>query len=143
MKKVGFISLLLILGWIGFSYATAALTREKFSQEVDSLLESPRDLTESNLIPLILHKAQQSGITLRPEDVRIQITSSDRETTTSRMIENKGFKAEVRTLALHFEYGQTVIGISHRHTYDRERTFTAEISPSSPSTVEPKETPFE
>jgi hypothetical protein len=131
MKKTVFTLLFLILGWIGFSYAAAAWTREQFIQEVDSFLESPRDLTEAILIPLILNKAQQSGISIRPEDVRVRFASSDRETTTSRMIENKGFKAEVQTLALHIQYGQTVLGLSHLYTLDRERTFTSRITPLS------------
>jgi hypothetical protein len=139
MKKIVFTLLFLILGWIGFSYATAAWTREQFIQEVDSLLESPRDLTEAMLIPLILNKAQQSGISLRPEDVRVRFASSDRETTTSRLIENKGFKAEIQTLALHIQYGQTVLGTFHLYTLDRERTFTARITPLSQPPGEQKE----
>ncbi len=139
MKKIVFIALFLILGWIGFSYATAAWTREQFIQEVDSLLESPRDLTEALLIPLILNKAQPFGLSLRPEDVRVRFASSDRETTTSKLIENKGFKAEVQTLSLHIEYGQTVLGTSHLYTLDRERIFTAQISPLSQPTGESKE----
>ena len=143
MKKIILIVILLVLGWIGFAYLSAAWTREQFTQEVDSLLASPRDLTEANLIPLILNKARQFGIELHPEDVRIQITSADRETTTSRLLENKGFKADVRTLTLHIQYEQPLLGTFRLYTLDRERTFTARISPSAPRPAERMEMPIE
>lgn len=139
MKKIILIILFFILGWLGFSYLSAAWTRGQFTQEVDSFLASPRDLSESNLTPLILNKARQFGIELRPEEVRIHITSADRETTTSRLLENKGFKADVRILTLHIQYGQPLFGASRLYTLDRERTFTAEISPSTQRPMEPAE----
>jgi hypothetical protein len=95
------------------------------------------------LVPLILNKARPFGIELRPEDIQIRITSADRETTTSRLIENKGFKADVRVLTLHIQYGQPLFGTSRLHTLDRERTFTAQITPSGQPPVERTETPFE
>lgn len=127
MKKVVVIALVVLLGWLGVSYISAAWTREQFTEEIDSLLQSPRDLSKSNLIPLILNKARQFGMKLRPEDIRMTITSADRETTTSRLFENKGFKTDVRTLSLHIRYEQPYLGSSGIHTLDRERTFTAGI----------------
>lgn len=143
MKKTILIILFLFLGWVGFAYASAAWTRSQFTQEVDSLLASPRELSEANLIPLILNKARQSGIELRPEDIHIRITSADRETTTSRLLENKGFKVEVRMLTLHVQYGQSFLGTSRHHTLDRERTFTFQITPLVQPPTEQMETPAE
>lgn len=139
MKKSILIIIVLILGWLGFSYASAAWTRMQFTEEVDSLLASPRELSETNLIPMILNKAQQFGIELRPEDIEVRIISADRETTTSRLLENKGFKADVRVLTLHLQYGQSLLGASRIYTLDRERTFTAQITPSAPQTETPPE----
>jgi hypothetical protein len=110
---------------------------------VDSLLASPRELSEANLIPLILNKARQSGIELRPEDIQIRITSADRETITSRLLENKGFKVEVRMLTLHIQYGQSFLGTSRLHTLDRKRTFTFQITPLVQPPTEQMETPAE
>jgi hypothetical protein len=131
MKKIVVIALVVLFGWLGFSYVSAAWTRERFTDEVDSFLQSPRDLSESMLIPLILNKARQYGMELRPEDIRMTITSSDRETTTSKLLENKGLKTDVRTLSLHVQYEQSFLGSSRLYTLDRERTFTAQISPSA------------
>lgn len=142
MKK-SILIITLILGWLGFSYVSAAWTRMQFTEEVDSLLASPRELSEANLIPMILNKAQPLGIELRPEDIQVRIGPVDRETTTSRLLENKGFKADVRMLTLHIQYGQSFLGTSRLHTLDRERTFTAEITPATPPPAVQTETPPE
>lgn len=141
MKKIGVIALVVLLGWLGFSYVSAAWTRGQFTQEVDSFLQSPRDLSEANLIPLILNKAQQFGIEVRPEDIRVRIASADRKTITSKLLENKGVKTDVRTLSLHIRYGQTYLGTSRLYTMDRERTFTAQISLSAQPPVELTDSP--
>ncbi|MBI3994635.1 MAG: hypothetical protein HY349_01530 [Nitrospirae bacterium] len=143
MKKIILIVIFLVLGWLGFSYVSAAWTREQFTQEVDSLLASPRDLTETGLPPLILNKAGQFGIELLPEDIRIEILSADRETTTSRLLESKGFKTDTRILTLHIQYRQSVLGTSRLFTLDRERSFTAQIGPSAPRPDERMEVPAE
>jgi len=139
MKRAILIAVVLLLGWAGFSYFSAAWDREQFIREVDSLLQSPRELSESNLIPLILHKAQQSGIELRPEDIQVRIESADRETTTSKLLENKGFKADVRTLNLRVQYRQSYLGASRSHILSRERSFTSSITPL---TQPPADTPI-
>jgi hypothetical protein len=139
MKKTILIAVVIVLGWAGFSYFSAAWNREQFIREVDSFLESPRELSESNLVPLILRKATQSGIELRPEDIQVRIESADRETTTSKLLENKGFKADVRTLNLHVKYRQSYLGASRTHILIRERTFTSGITPS---TQPPADTPI-
>ncbi|HET6466232.1 MAG TPA: hypothetical protein VFH55_11535 [Nitrospiria bacterium] len=132
MKKIIFITLFVVLGWLGYSYASAAWTRGQFTREVESLLESPRDLTESSLVPLILNKAQQFGMELRPEDIQIQIGPSNQETTTSNLLQNKGFRVEVRRLTLQFEYGQPFLGSTQRYTFYRDRTFASQAAPSIP-----------
>jgi hypothetical protein len=141
MKKIIFIGLFVVLGWLGFSYVSAAWTRGEFTREVESLLESPRDLTEANLVPLILNKAQQFGMELRPEDIQIRIGPSNRETTTSNLLQNKGFKVEVRRLTLQIQYGQPFLGTTRLYTLYRERTFAAEAAPPTPSPAVPTETP--
>ena len=132
MKKIIFIALFVVLGWLGFSYISAAWTRGQFTREVESLLESPRDLTESSLVPLILNKAQQFGMELRPEDIQIQIGPSNQETTTSNLLQNKGFRVEVRRLTLQFEYGQPLLGSIQRYTFYRDRTFASKAAPPTP-----------
>jgi len=143
MKKVILLSAVLIIGWVGFSFASAVWTRTQFTGEVDSFLASPRELSETNLMPLILNKARQFGIVIRPEDIQVRITSSDRETTTSRLMENKGLKAEVRMLTLHIEYGQSFLGTTRHYSLDRERTFTAQVTPSAQTPTEQTEPPAE
>jgi hypothetical protein len=133
MKKIFLIGLfIIILGWLGFSYFSAAWTRAQFTREVESLLESPRDLTETSLEPLILYKAKQFGMDLRPEDIQIRIGPSNQETTTSNLLQNKGFRVEVRRLTLQIEYGQPFLGSIHHYTFYRDRTFTFQASPSTP-----------
>lgn len=141
MKKIILIGFLLLAGWLGFSFVSAAWTRGQFTREVESYLESPRDLTESTLVPLLLNKAQQFGMELRPEDIQLRIGSSDRETITSNLLEKKGFKVEVRRLTLQIQYGQPFLGTLRRHTLYRERTFTAQAAPSTPPPAVPTETP--
>lgn len=128
MKKIVFLVTFLTLGWLGFSYFSAYWTRGQFIQEVDSLLESPRDLTEGTLTPLILNKAGQFGLVVRPEDIQVQIAASDHETTTSRLIESKGLKAETRVLTLQIRYSQSVLGVPRSYMLDRKRFFTAQIA---------------
>jgi len=142
MKKVIFIGLFVLLGWLGFSYVSAAWTRGEFTREVESLLESPRDLTEASLVPLILNKAQQFGMVLRPEDIQVHIGPADRDTTTSNLLENKGFKVEVRRLTLQIQYGQPFLGTTRLYTLYRDRTFAADASfptPPTPAQTEPPE----
>jgi hypothetical protein len=132
MKKIILIGFLLAAGWLGFSYASAAWTRGQFTREAESLLESPRELSEANLVPLLLNKAQQFGMELRPEDIQVSIGPSDRETTTSKLLQNKGFTVEVRRLTLQIQYGQPFLGTIRHYTFYRERTFTAQAAPSIP-----------
>jgi len=141
MKKIILIGLCVVLGWLGFSYASAAWTRGQFTREVESFLESPRDLTESNLVPLILNKAKQFGMELRPEDIQVQIGPSDRETTTSNLLQNKGFKVEVRRLTLQMQYGQPFLGTTRLFTFYRERIFAAQATLPTPQPAEQTETP--
>jgi len=138
MKKAVLIGLAVLIGWAGFSYFSASWNREQFTNEVDSLLQSPRDLNEASLIPLILHKAKLSSVDLRPEDINVKFESVNRETTTSNLLENKGFSADVRKLDLHLVYRQTFLGITKTLTLDRERTFTSQITPNAqPSSYPP------
>jgi hypothetical protein len=132
MKKIILIGCLLAAGWLGFSYASAAWTRGQFTREAESLLESPRDLSEASLVPLLLNKAQQFGMELRPEDIQVRIGPSDRETTTSKLLQDKGFTVEVRRLTLQMQYGQPFLGTIRHYTFYRERTFTAQAAPSFP-----------
>lgn len=132
MKKIILIGLFIVLGWLGFAYVSASWTRGQFTREAESLLESPRDLTEESLVPLLLNKAQQFGMELRPEDIQVKIGPSDRETTTSKLLQNKGFKVEVRRLTLQIQYGQPFLGAIRHYTFYRERTFTAQAAPSIP-----------
>jgi len=130
MKKTIFIGLFIFLAWLGFSYVSAAWTRGQFTREAESLLESPRDLSEASLVPLLLNKAQQFGMELRPEDIQVRIGPSDRETTTSNLLQNKGFRVEVRRLTLQIKYGQPFLGTMRHYTFYRERTYTAQAAPS-------------
>ena len=140
MKKIVVLAVFLILGWLGFSFFSAYWARAQFTEEVDSLLQSPRDLSEGSLTPLILNKAGQFGITVDPQDVQIRIAAADPETTTSRLIEKRGLTAEVRILTLHMRYGQSTLGISRSYTLDRKRIFTAQAviptqTPSDPQAL--------
>ena len=143
MKKILFLAMLIIGGWAGFSYFSAAWTREQFAQEVDSLLTSARGLSEKSLEDLILNKADQFNILLTPEDIEIDIRASDRDTTTSRLVEPKGFTAETRVLILHIRYGQPLFGKPRFYALDRERFFTAGIRPSSSPSPEQHGLPAE
>jgi hypothetical protein len=78
---------------------------------------------------------------LRPEDIQIRIGPSDRETTTSNLLENKGFKVEVRRLTLQVQYGQPFLGTTRLYTLNRDRTFAAEAAPPTPSPAIQTETP--
>jgi len=133
MKKIIFVCIFVVLGWFGFSYVSAAWTRGQFSREVESLLESPRDLTESSLTSLILNKAEQFGMELRPEDIQIQIGPSNQETTTSNLLQNKGFKVEMRRLTLQFEYGQPFLGFIRHYAFYRDRTYLVQAAPPVPT----------
>ncbi|HUK56550.1 MAG TPA: hypothetical protein VLY20_07815 [Nitrospiria bacterium] len=142
MKKIVLIGLLLAAGGLGFSYATAAWSRGQFAREVDSYMESARDLTESGLTPLLLNKAHRFGLELRPEDIRLRVEASDRDPTTSRLLESKGFKTEVRHLTLDIRYGQPFWGSTRMYTLHRERIFTFQAAPSTTtSPILPDENP--
>lgn len=136
MKKTLLLIVILSLGWLGFAYFSAAWTRLQFTQEVDSLLGSPRDVSEANLPPLILSKARPFGMEILPEDIQVEISPADTETTTSRLLESKGFTAETRILTLHIRYRQSILGRPRYYTLDRERTFTSRIAPSTQPPVQ-------
>ena len=128
MKKILILGLLLFAGWAGYSYFSAYMNWVQFSNEVDSFLQEPRALSEENLPPLILNKAKQFGINLDPKDIDVQISATDKETTISGLIGNKGLKAENRIISLHIRATQTILGTTKSYTLDRKRTFTARIN---------------
>ena len=136
MKKILTITLLVGIAWVLYAYLSSALEREKFILEVDSLLASPRDITERNLPQLILNKARQTGILIDPEAIEITITGSGRETTTSRLLTKKQFATHTRVLTLRFHYKQSFLGKMRIHDYERKRTFTAQVAPFAPQASE-------
>ena len=131
MKKVLTITLLIGIAWVIYAYLSSALERERFILEVDSLLASPRGITERNLPQLILNKARQTGIQIDPEAIEVTITGTGRETTTSRLFAKKGFVTHTRVLTVRFHYKQSFLGKLRIHDYERERTFTAQVAPST------------
>jgi hypothetical protein len=132
MKKTILLIVVLALGWAGFSYVSAAWTRNQFVQEVDSLLQSSQGLSEVSLPPLLLNKAQQFGIVLDPDDIEVRIGTTEVETTTSRLVEKKGLTANVLVLTLRMSYTQSVLGRPRGYTLSRERRFTSRVTPPSP-----------
>ena len=132
MKKAVLLGLVFLVGWIGFVYSSAVWSRLQFTREVDSLLESPRELNEADLPSLILNKARQFGMEVDPEDIAVRIETADVETTTSRLVEKKGFTANVLVLSLRMSYTQSVLGMSRQYTLNRERRFTSRVSLPSP-----------
>ena len=136
MKKILTITLLIGIAWVVYAYFSSALEREKFIMEVDSLLGSPREITERNLPQLILNKTRETGIQVDPEAIEVTITSSDRETTTSRLLVKKGFVTHTQVLTIRFHYQQPFLGKMRIHNYERERSFTAEVAPSGPQATE-------
>jgi len=132
MKKFALFTILLLAAWAGMTYINAGWTRHQFISEVDSLLETPRDLSESNLPSLILNKAVPLGITLNPEEVKITTAATDRETTVSRLMQGKGVSAENRVLTLEFQYHQSVMGFPRSYTLTRQRFFTVQAFTPTP-----------
>lgn len=130
MKKILFLGLVILAGWIGFGYFSAAWNRTQFINEVDSLLGTPREMNEKTLPPLILNKAKQFKIDLEPEDIEVRILRAARETTTGARLQQKAFTVDTRILTLHITYGQSALGKHKRYTLDRERTFTYRIAPA-------------
>lgn len=141
MKKFILTGLILLVGWLGFAYASAAWTRGQFNREVESLLQSPRDMTETSLASLILNKAKEFGMDVRPEDIQIRIGPTDRKTVTSNLLENKGFKVETRRLTLQVQYRQHFLGTSRIYTLNRERIFTAQAAVPMPPPPQGTEIP--
>lgn len=132
MKNLVLIAILFLAGWAGYSFFAAYLDRVNFQNEVDSLLQTPRELNENNLPGLIANKAAQRNIDVNPDEIDVRIRAADRASTLSEKFENKGVSAETRVLNLHFEYSQTVMGMTRNYSLDRERTFTSSVSPSPP-----------
>ena len=131
MKKLLFLGLVILAGWIGFGYFSAAWNRTQFINEVDSLLGTPREINEKTLPPLILNKAKQFKIDLEPEDIEVRISRAARETTTGARLQQKAFTVETRILTLRIRFKQSVLGIIKSYSLDREGSFTSRIAPSA------------
>ena len=87
-------------------------------------------MNQNNLPDLVLNKARQFGIEIKPEDVLVQITTTNQKTKTGRRLEGKGFTADTRRLTLKIVYEQSVLGMKKTYTLDRTRIFTQKITPS-------------
>jgi hypothetical protein len=98
---------------------------------VDSLLQTPREMTQKNLPGLIANKAGQRNIDVDPDEIDVRIRAADRSSQLSEKLEKKGLSAETRVMDLHFQYRQTVMGFTKTYSIDRERTFTARVVPPS------------
>jgi hypothetical protein len=131
MKNLLFIAILFLAGWAGYSFFAAYLDRVNFQNEMDSLLQTPRELSENTLPGMIENKAAERNIDVNPEDIDVRIGPAGRSSQLSERFEKKGVEAETRVLDLHFEYSQTVMGLTRTYSFDRERTFTYRISPYS------------
>jgi hypothetical protein len=131
MKKLILFGILLLAGWAGFEFFSAYLDRTNFVNEVDSLLQTPREIGPANLPGLIVNKARERGIDLDPDEIDVRVQATDTDTELSSKFEGKGFSTENRKLDLHFQFSQTVMGITRTYSMDRERTFTARVTPPS------------
>ena len=56
----------------------------RFEREVDSFLQTPREMNEENFPVLLLNKATQLGLDLNPDDIDFRVTATDRDTHLSR-----------------------------------------------------------
>jgi thioredoxin reductase len=130
VKKLLYLGLVVLAGWVGFDYFSAMLNRTHFTNEVEALLGTPREMNEKTLPTLILNKAKQFEIDLEPEDIEVRISKAGRETGTGTRLQKKGFTVDTRTLTLHITYRQSVLGMDKDYTLDRQRTFTYRITPS-------------
>ena len=130
MKRTLTFIIVIVIGWLCFSYFSATWKRTQFISEVDSLLGTPRTMNQNNLPDLVLNKARQFGIEIKPEDVLVQITTTNQKTKTGRRLEGKGFTADTRRLTLKIVYEQSVLGMKKTYTLDRTRIFTQKITPS-------------
>lgn len=126
-KSLVYLVLLGLMVSAGYRYGSALLNKNRFIEEVDSLLNSPRDLSEKNLPALIQNKARLFGIDLDPNQILVKIKPAQKGTTTSRLVEGKGLVADTSTLTLRVPYSYPLFGMSIEGLLDRERTFTAGI----------------
>jgi len=130
MKKLVIFSLILAGGWVGFQFFMATWDWMRFQQEIDAILQTPRALNSSNLTEMLLKNADVYGFDLDPQDIEIDIYSSDKETTISKRVGGRGLDAKTRVLTLEAFLGRPVLWTYLDYALEREVTFTVRLSPS-------------
>ncbi|HEY5649774.1 MAG TPA: hypothetical protein VLB09_05025 [Nitrospiria bacterium] len=133
MKKLVVIGMAALLGFSGFSYLSKSWDRSRFESEIDSLMMVAQGLSSRTAPALFINKAGQFNITLHEEDIRFEVKKIDGDSTTSKMLSEKGLSGETYQAHLDLNYSQTLWGASRTYSLSRTRTFTKAASvPASP-----------
>ena len=130
MKKLVIFSVILAAGWVVSQFVLASWDWMRFQQEIDAILQTPRALNSRNLTDILLKKGDAYGFDLDPQDIEIEIYSSDKETTISKRVGGRGLDAETRVLTLEVRLGRPVLWTYRDYALEREVTFTVRLSPS-------------
>jgi hypothetical protein len=130
MKKFLVLGLVLAAGWFGYHYISATWNWMQFQGEVDGLLEAPQGLNPKYLSEKLQTKAVALGFDLDPDDLHIRIASADKETTLSGRVAGRGLRAENRSIRLDLVMTRRLPLGEKSYSLERERTFTARLTPS-------------